>query len=293
MADTGDDNVQAFADVSLEPNRNYHILFRFSYTESVREFVLYLDGVKQQSTSGNPLTATDLDAHGGDVSLGGPGGNLEVGGTDVLFRSQEDTYYSQWVTYSRETEDDLIKDLFRRGALPTYNLSGTEAQIQAQLDALAGITAANDALTIRIQDTGTALNLSLDGFTFNPLSSIYLEYQGALPLNFTNLGGTNLVAEKVYATQDATINIINPSVLTLTGLQVNTEVRVYDAGTINELGGVENSGTVESFDLLGVNAVDIVILALEFEYLRLENVPTTSNITLPIQQLPDRNYENP
>ena len=58
--------------------------------------------------------------HSGDISLGGPGGNLEIGGTDVLFRSQEDTYYSQWLTYSRETEDDLIKDLFRRGALPTY-----------------------------------------------------------------------------------------------------------------------------------------------------------------------------
>jgi hypothetical protein len=107
------------------------------------------------------------------------------------------------------------------------------------------------------------------------------------------LGGTNLVADKVYATQGAIVNIINPSVLTLTGLQVNTEIRVYEAGTITEIAGVENSGTVEAFDLLGVNAVDIVILALEFEYLRLEDVPTTSDITLPIQQLPDRNYGNP
>jgi len=107
------------------------------------------------------------------------------------------------------------------------------------------------------------------------------------------LGGTNLVAYKVYSTQDGIVNIINPSVLTLTGLQPNTEVRVYEAGTINEVGGVENSGTIESFDLLGINAVNIVILALEFEYLRLENVPTTADITLPIQQLPDRNYENP
>ena len=113
------------------------------------------------------------------------------------------------------------------------------------------------------------------------------------PLNFTNLGGTNLVSEKVYATQGATVNIINPTVLTLTGLQPITEVRVYEAGTISEVAGVENSGTVESFDLLGITSVNIVILALEFEYLRLENVPTTQDITLPIQQLPDRNYENP
>ncbi len=293
QADTGDDNVQAFSDVSLEPNRNYHILFRFSYTEAEKKFSLFLDGIEQQSTSGNPLTATDLDAHSGDISLGGPGGSLEVGGTDVLFRSQEDTYFSQWVTYSKETDSELIKDLFRRGALPTYTISGTEAQMQAQLDALAGLDGINDPLTIRIKETDTALNLSLDGFTFNPLSTIHLEYQGTEPLNFTNFGGTNLVADKVYATQGATVNIINPSVLTLTGLQPNTEIRVYEAGTINEVGGVENSGTVESFDLLGINSVNIVILALEYEYLRLENVPTTSDITLPIQQLPDRNYENP
>ena len=293
MADTGDDNVQAFSDVSLEPNRNYHILFRFSYTEAEKKFSLFLDGIEQQSTSGNPLTATDLDAHSGDISLGGPGGSLEVGGTDVIFRSQEDTYFSQWITYSRETEDELIKNLFRRGALPTYTISGTQAQMQTQLDALAGLDGINDPLTIRIKEAGTALNLSLDGFTFNPLSTIHLEYQGVEPLNFTNLGGTNLVDEKVYATQGAAVNIINPSVLTLTGLQPDTEVRVYEAGTINEVGGVENSGTVESFDLLGINSVNIVILALEYEYLRLENVPTTSDITLPIQQLPDRNYENP
>ncbi len=291
QADTGDDNVQAFSDVSLEPNRNYHILFRFSYTETEKKFVLYLDGIEQQSTSGNPLTATDLDAHGGDISIGGAGGNLEVGGTDILFRSQEDTYYSQWVTYSRETEDDLIKDLFRRGALPTYTISGTEAQMQTQLDALAGITGVNDPLTIRIEDADTELNLSLDGFTFNPLSTIHLEYQGVETLNFTNLGGTNLVADKVYNTQNGNVNIINQSVLTLTGLQPNTEVRVYEVGTENEITGIENVTGVYSAFLL-VSEVDISIVSLQYENIRLENINTTSDISLPIQQIFDRQYEN-
>ena len=293
QADTSDDNVQAFSDVSLEPNRNYHILFRFSYTEPTKKFVLYLDGIEQQSTSGNPLLATDLDAHGGDISIGGPGGNLEVGGTDVLFRSQENTYYSQWVTYSQETDADLPLDLFRRGALPTYTISGTEAQMQTQLDALAGVVGVNDPLTIRVEEANTALNLSLSGFTFNALSSIHLEYRGAEPLNWTNLNGTNLTIEKVYASQDAVVTITNPATITLLGLEPNTEIRLYVAGTINEVGGVENSGTSESFELFGVPAVDIVIHNLDYIYQKLDNIDTSASRSIPVQQFFDRNYENP
>jgi len=293
QADTSDDNVQAFSDVSLEPNRNYHILFKFSYTEPTKEFVLFLDGEKQQSTSGNPLLSTDLDAHSGDISLGGPGGNLEVGGTDVLFRNQEDTYFSQWVTYSEETSEDLVKDLFRRGALPTYNISGTEAQMQTQLDALAGVIGVNDPLTIRINDAGTPLSLSLSGFTFNALSSIHLEYRGTEPLNWTNLNGTNLTIEKVYSPQSGTVNITNPATITLLGLEPNTEIRLYEAGTINEVGGVENSGTSESFELFGVPAVDIVIHNLDYIYQKLDNIDTSATRSIPVQQFFDRNYENP
>lgn len=83
-----------------------------------------------------------------------------------------------------------------------------------------------------------------------------------------------------------------PSVLTLTGLQPNSEVRVFTAGTTTELAGVENSGT--SFVAnINVSSVDIVIHSVGYEYQKIENADTSSNLTLPVQQRFDRNYRNP
>ena len=296
LADTGDDNVQAFSNVSLEPGRDYHILFKFSYTDGSNRFDLYLDAVQQTSTSGNPLTSTNLDAHSGDISFGGPGGNLEVGGTDVLFNRQEDTYYSNWVTYSTETDQELIDKLFKRGAIPTYTItSDTQAGMQAQLDALSGTNVPNAPLSLRIEGEsgGGALDLTLTDFVFNDLTTITVEYRGEAPLSITNLGTSNLTSDRLFTPNGATVTILNPAQLTLSGLVAGTEVRVFEAGTINEVAGVEASGTSETFQLLGIPLVDIAIAKVDYVFQRLEGVDTSASVSLPIQQRFDRNYNNP
>ena len=82
-----------------------------------------------------------------------------------------------------------------------------------------------------------------------------------------------------------------PATLTLTGLQPNTEVRVYEAGTITEVAGVEDSGTSFS-SFIPVLSVDIVIFNVQYIAIKLSAINTTSDVTLPIQQQFDRNYEN-
>ena len=84
----------------------------------------------------------------------------------------------------------------------------------------------------------------------------------------------------------------NVSALNLTGLQSNSEVRVYDAGTTTELAGVENSGTTFTANI-SASSVDIVVHSLGYEYQKIEGANTSSNLTLPIQQRVDRNYRNP
>jgi len=95
-----------------------------------------------------------------------------------------------------------------------------------------------------------------------------------------------------YRSNGAIIVLQTSSTLTLTGLQPNTEVRIYQTGTQTEVAGVENSGTTEVF-AISSTSVDIVLHSLQYEYIKLIGVDTSNDLTLPIQQTEDRQYENP
>jgi len=123
---------------------------------------------------------------------------------------------------------------------------------------------------------------------------------GPNTLTLTNLNGSNAVEVSTPAEVDVdgtlvylgggAINIVDFSVLTLIDLKVGTEVRIYDEfGT--ELDGVESSGTSFSTEV-DVDQVNIVIHALGFLNIRLRHVDTTGDVTLPIQQVLDRQYRN-
>ena len=80
-------------------------------------------------------------------------------------------------------------------------------------------------------------------------------------------------------------------VITFTGLVEGSEVRVFSDDLSQELGGIEDSG-----NSLGVviedNSVTVVIHHIAYEYIRLENVNTSADTTIPIKQRIDRGYRN-
>jgi hypothetical protein len=84
--------------------------------------------------------------------------------------------------------------------------------------------------------------------------------------------------------------------LTISGLQNPSEVRVFDAGTTTQLAGQEDvtSGSFTWVYDPDVGSVDISILSLGYQNLRLLNVslPSTADLTIPVQQQFDRQYEN-
>lgn len=134
------------------------------------------------------------------------------------------------------------------------------------------------------EDTGSWAASSVADLIF----SVYSE-----GLLITATGGSDPVTDTTSDPLSGT-KITSAINVTLTGLQANTEVRVYTTGTTDEIDGVENSGTSFTFQAQNTDFVDIVIHHIDYEYIRIENFDVPLNdVSIPIQQRFDRNYDNP
>jgi hypothetical protein len=95
----------------------------------------------------------------------------------------------------------------------------------------------------------------------------------------------------------STVFVANPATLTLVGVKDHSEVRIYIAGTQTELYGVEDKeeGVDPAYSYTTIQNVDIVVHNVEnYQYWRLANFPLPSaDSSLPVSQIPDRNYRNP
>jgi len=113
-----------------------------------------------------------------------------------------------------------------------------------------------------------------------------------LQANLKTTGIITVLAENFNGRIEDANGIIYPAAsLSITDLVTDSEVRVYESGTLTEVSGVENSGT--SFTTsVNVSPVDIVVHHVEYEHLRLSNVDTSSDTSIPIQQRFDRGYNN-
>lgn len=91
------------------------------------------------------------------------------------------------------------------------------------------------------------------------------------------------------------LDVLTPT-LTLTNIQPNSEVRIYRKSDYFELAGSENVNTgifSYQYEYTEPVVVDIIILSLEYQYLKIENYTLQSTDTLlPVQQLFDRYYLN-
>jgi len=172
----------------------------------------------------------------------------------------------------------------------TITITGNSATVQnltsAQLyDFLAVYLENNFGTYTEFFVTRSGSEIDATGYNVN-LS--YINYTGDMTTTgvITLANGALFVGSRTDANGTVTVTTLN-----LTGLKTNTEVRIFDAGTTTELGGVENSGT--SFTInISESTVDLVLMSLGYIYQRIESVDTSANLTLPIQQIVDRNYSN-
>ena len=135
-------------------------------------------------------------------------------------------------------------------------------------------------------------DLVRSGTAFN-LSNWNLVVDGAIYTGDITTTGTITLSNGglIVGTATDSVGTTTVTTLSLTGLQANSEIRVFNAGTSTEIAGVENSGTSFSANI-AASSVDIVVHSLGFEYQKIEGADTSSSLTLPIQQRIDRNYDN-
>lgn len=166
----------------------------------------------------------------------------------------------------------------------------------------------------RLDGTSYSMGASGHAIELGPNTPASITFSG---ISFTGYGAAGTTNAAVYnnSGKSITINIVgggstptvrngtgasttvNASVnVTLTGLKNPSEVRVFEAGTTTEVSGTGSetitSGT-HAFSVASGQLVDIAILALGFQNMRILNFSTTSDASIPISQVLDRQYLNP
>ncbi|MBT9137031.1 MAG: hypothetical protein DDT34_02117 [Firmicutes bacterium] len=137
---------------------------------------------------------------------------------------------------------------------------------------------------------------------FSEVISPSVGYRIRIKVECTIASPTNLISFvrfDVVTTLAAQLNNLYPldtNAVELTGLQPNTEVRAFrgtDPSTAVEIAGVENtSGTFTFNHSIGGQQGYIVIASLGFENITLPITYSASDVSFPIQQRADRNFNN-
>ena len=273
--------LQIFGDVPLEINRAYHIYLKYSGSE----FSAFLDGVKQLNAQPiNRLSTGAAIPARSVIEFGDPAGTVSVGGTEVILLAPINGQYNEWNMSDGTLPTDLqIREVeFEKGALPDVNISS-----QANLTTLADTVRSNAPLCIReTTSDGSTIDRVADNVTFDPLASIHVQYMGTGILNWTNTNGSN--ASIGSTPNGGTINFINPATLTVNGLIVGGEFRIYE-NVSDELDGIEVLlGTSRTFSHPGAtNEIRIQLIADGFVEINLYFTLSATNQILNIIPEPD------
>lgn len=234
------DNVQAYSNFRLVPGRTYCILGRYSHLDTIKESRLYIDGIKQDVTDGNPMTTGIFDSHSGDIVWGNADNNLEMGTVDINFAGQEECWSSHWGTWSDNSpnatagglSDTEIYGIFERGAIAELVIaSGTESAMQTALDAISDTTRSNTPLAIRIERVtgGGSLELVADNINFDNAGSLDIQWMGVSGevLTWVNSNGASINANK-------TSSFVGGSIVIEEDVSVKITVKDFDDSTAVE-----------------------------------------------------------
>lgn len=287
--------LQMFGPVML-PNRAYHLCGVFEGNGFANKATFYVDGKEMTNVEplgSQPNTANlDIRAVG---EFGDASGTTGIGGGEVLFQAGRNSQYNQWAMWDSVslTATQIKEELFEKGALPDLIISSsTEINMQSQIDLIQDTVRVDAPLCIRVEDcTEGDFTLASNNITYNPLSSIHVQYTGNDTLTWENISGSNasLISTPVVG---GSVTIVNEFDITLTNLKTATEVRIFRSSDKVELAGDESITSGTFVTTIFEETVDITIVSLDYQIQRFTNQVINSNLSIEINQVPDRYYSN-
>lgn len=149
------------------------------------------------------------------------------------------------------------------------------------------LTLASDVIAGSKTKNGNILPIMLSyvGNTLVTANGVFIENFAAADINKVDF----------YDYLGVKVNYPTTVTFTLTGLQANSEVRIYKNSDSSELTGIENSTTSFAYQYTYTAdvAATVVIHNINYEYLSIPITLGSTNTSLPVQQRLDRNYLNP
>jgi hypothetical protein len=282
---------QIYSDVILEPSRNYHIALQYENSSNGNFFKAWLDGVPQLDA--NNTTPDGEFSSNRDPGIFGTGANSAIGGTLIKVVTPVNAKYNHWgfwadANASAITTSVVRETLFEKGVLPDITVSS-----QTDLDNLANSARPNAACCIAISEAsaGAGLTLEADNVTFDPLASIHIQWLGTGTLIWTNTNGSN--ASIISTPNGGSVDLRNERTVTFNNLQPNTEIRIFETGTINEIAGVEDVNTGSWSAKIFDGNYDIRIMSVKYRVIEYTDVEISSDTVFNIKQFFDKNYSNP
>ncbi len=132
------------------------------------------------------------------------------------------------------------------------------------------------------------------GDTFSVSGNTVRIKSNELTANLTTTGTVTIIASVVVGVITDSTGVTTNNTLTVSGLVPGVEVRAYDTATGNYVGGIESLPTGDFLGIgVSVPSVDVVVHALGYLNMHFPNVDTSTNATLPVTLIADRQYENP
>lgn len=217
-------------------------------------------------------------------------------------------YLKYWLTQNMDVANMLSPSGTELELLSTWTIVGLElATVGTKLKSIkVGSTAtANGAFTISVignvtQDTPTNLSgITITGnLTYNQATNIAIDYTNTSVTGTVSNSGAGIVSITPYGT--STVGTVGtnvvvtpiPVILTIGGIVIGSDVVILEAGTETVLGQVDmNATTSWNYIYTTIVNVDVFVAKAGYVPFYIRNYTlSTTNATLPVKQVVDRNY---